>query len=253
MKMIWNNLKQNIILAFGGTIVAALVLCVIEIYMAKTTAVAYNIELWIDACNILDFFFPLLVTLPFCWRIYFERKDKYIEYVCVREEKKKYIFKKILSGMISSFSMVYVSYFVGLVVAVYVVNPEVVMENDILQRYLFGTMQAEQPLLFGIFWCVWKAFIGALICGFGYVVALVVDNLFVIALLPFIYCTLENFVTATLRLEKYSFCTSYILNRLSPDSMKISNCGIGVVSFLVVGSVIILGLFYRKKQVEVNG
>lgn len=251
MKMIWNNLRQNIIPEFLVTIAGALVLFIIEIYMAKTTAVTYNIELWIDACNILDFFFPLLVTLPFSWRMYFERKDRYIEYVSVRAEKKKYILQKIVSGMIVSFVMVYVIYFVGLLVAVLFVKPEAVIGDGTLQRYLFGMMQAEQPLLFGAIWCVWKAFIGALICAFGYGIALFVDNLFVIALLPFIYCTLENFVTATLRLEMYSFCTSYILNRLSPDSMKISNYGLGTVSFLVIGSVIVFVLFCRK-QVKSN-
>ncbi|MCD7826201.1 MAG: hypothetical protein LUH14_09615 [Clostridiaceae bacterium] len=242
-------IKYNFIYAGITSLICVAVLIILEVYFSGNTAVAYPIELWIDSCSVLDFFFPLIVTLPFTWKLFYERKDGYMRYVAVRTDKSKYVIQKIISGMALVFVMVVVIYYSGLIAAVVFVEPQIMIEDKILYRYVFGEMQAENPLFFGLLWCAWKGFVGSIIAGFGYSVSMVVDNIFVVVLMPFLYCILENFITGTLQIEQYSICTTYILNRLSPYSMKIFYYCIGVVSFVIFGSLIILLLEYKKKKV----
>jgi len=250
MKVLVKNSKREILLAFWVSIICIIVICLAENEVAKGTAVSFPIELWIDGCNILDFFFPLIVTLPFTWILYYEKKDGFINYAAMRMDKKKYIARKILSGVLVVFIMTFVIYYSGLLVSVIVLKPETIVDDARLYKYIGGTLQAEKPLLFGAVWCVWKAFIGAIISAFGYGIALVVDNLFVVALFPFLYCTIENFVTGTLNLEEYSIVTTYILNRLSPTGITIFNYVAGLISFVIIGTIIVMFLENKKKRME---
>lgn len=252
MRNFIGQIRQNIVPAILMLFIGVIALCVMATQFSTTTAVTYPIEFWLDACSILDFFFPLIVVLPFTWRMYFDRKNDFLDYASIRTSKKKYISQKIMAGMLTAFVMIYLTYFIGLVYTVKFVEPKTVASDAILYRYMFGAMQAENPILFGAIWCVWKGFVSALICGFGYVIALLVDNIFVISLTPFVYCMVENFVTGTLGLERYSLTTTYILNRLSPTSMRLHNYFVGVATFAVIGGIIIAILVYRKKRVETS-
>lgn len=246
---VYKNTREFVLAAVTAMIgITALVIA--ELLVAGNTALQYNIELWIEGCSVLDFFFPLFVTIPFTWRIYFERKDGFLNYVSVRINRRKYLRSKLRRDMIIVFLMVFVIYYTGLSIAVFCFKPTVIVEDDFLFRYIWGSIQAKQPLVFGFFWCMWKGLIGAIIYVFGYCIALLADNVFVIAFAPFLYCTIENFVTGTLGLEQYSICTSYILNRLSPKVMKTVHYCAGALSFVIMGSVIVLVWAYRKKQVE---
>ena len=169
MNLLVKNCKREIRLAFFLSFVCIMLLCILEYDVAKGTAISFPIELWIDGSNILDFFFPLIVTLPFTWMLYYEKKDGFIHYAAVRMDKKKYISRKILSGMLVVFIMTFVIYYSGLLMSVIVLKPETVIDDTHLYRYIWGTLQAEKPLLFGVAWCIWKAFIGSMICLFGYV------------------------------------------------------------------------------------
>lgn len=250
MKVIIHNIKDNLLCMGIASLIGIIALGVAEFAIAQNTAVTHNIEIWIDSCNILDFFFPLIVTLPFTWKLYFEKKDQFISYASLRVDKRKYIAYKILAGMITVFVMVFVIYYVGLIIGIRAVKPGAIAQEDILYRYIWGKEQAEEPFVFGFFWCLWKAFIGSVISAFGYAISLLADNLFVITLFPFLYCTIENFVTGTLGIEQYSICTTYILNRLAPKSMQIFHYGAGLISFCVIGGLLIIAWTYRKKQVE---
>lgn len=252
MKMLFCNIKREITIASLVASVCIIALCIAEFMISKDTVITHNIEFWIDGSNTLDFFFPIFVSLPFAWRLYFERKDGFLDYISIRTDKRKYIIQKIIAGMTTVFVMVFVIYYVGLVVAELFIEPQSIASDDILLRYVWGDMQAENPLMFGIFWCMWKGFIGALICAFGYGIALLSDNVFVISLLPFLFCTMENFVTGTLGIERFSIYTAFILNRLSPTAMKIYNYFTGVISFVVIGGLIILIWYFRKKWVTSN-
>lgn len=249
MELIKKNMRE-ILLSFMVSIAGIIVLCITEYVISQNTAVSFPIEIWIDGSNILDFFFPLIVTLPFSWMMYYEKKDGFINYASMRKERKKYLSGRIVSGMIDAFTVTFIIYYAGLLVAVLFLKPETLVNDNILYRYLWGHFQAENPLVFGLIWCAWKGIIGAIICAFSYLIALFAENIFVVALLPFIYCTIENFITGTLHLEKYSVTTTYILNRLSPSSMNLTNYFIGMITFIFVGTIIIISMKEMTKRKE---
>lgn len=134
MKVLAKKNKMEIILAIFMAVASIIVLCIAEYEVAEGTAVSFPIEMWIDGSSILDFFFPLIVTLPFTWMLYYEKKDGFINYATMRMNKKKYIVKKILSGMIVVFIMTFVIYYVGLLVSVMILKPKTVVEDAILYR-----------------------------------------------------------------------------------------------------------------------
>lgn len=250
MKLLIKNAKWEILLAILVSAVCIIVLSTNEYEVAKGTAISFPIELWIDGSNIVDFFFPLIVTLPFTWMLFYEKKDGFLDYAAMRMDRKTYIIRKILSGMLVVFIMTFVIYYSGLLISVITLRPEMVMDDSSIYQYIGGTLQAEKPLLFGVAWCMWKSFVGTIICAFGYMIALVMNNLFVVAFFPFLYCTIENFVTGTLNLEEYSIVTTYILNRLSPTGMTIFHYVAGLLSFMVIGTIIIIFQENKNKKDE---
>lgn len=231
--------KQEITLSCIAMVIGATILCIAEYMISKNTAICFPIEIWIDGCKILDFFFPLFVTVPFSWMLFYEKKDGFLNYASMRKKRKQYIAGRIVAGMIAALVVTFIIYYIGLLMVVFVLKPKTVVENRVLYRYLWGSFQAENSLVFGMMWCGWKGLIGAVLCAFGYLLALIEDNLFVVSLLPFVYCTIENFVTGTLRLERYSITTAYILNRLSPKNMTVINYFAGIIIFVLIASIIV--------------
>lgn len=244
--------KKEWMIALINTVLGVIVLGASEYLVSRDSAIQYNIELWIYGSRILDFFFPLLVTLPFTWILFYEKKNGFIRYASVRINRKKYIAKKIATGAGIVFIMVFVIYFTGLIIAEKLLHPELVDTGNMLYKYVWGNEQIHNPFVFGALWCLWKAFIGSVICVFGYCIAMLADNLFVVSLMPFLYCMAENFITGTLGIEQYSIYTSFILNRLSANAMKAIYYLVGVLSFLVIGNVIVRVWRYKKKRAEDN-
>lgn len=250
MNRFMSYMKKEMIMAMVLAVAGIIIMCAIELRIAGNTAVTHNIEIWIEAASFLDFFFPMFVSLPFVWKLYFERKDGFIKYVSMRTDCRKYMAVKMLAGMSSVFVMVFAIYYAGLIFAEIFVEPKAIAQDEILGRYLWGKMQMEAPLMFGALWCVWKGLVGSVICLFGYFVALLSENIFIISLLPFLYCMLENFVTGTIGYERYSIYTSFVLNRLSPDAMRVHNYYAGVIIFVAVTGAIMLVWAFKKKQVD---
>lgn len=250
MKTIIRNIKTELLIpAMITTLLCILILVIAEYMGVQTTLFEYNIEIFEDASQVLDVLFPLFVTLPFTWRFYYERKDGFIKYVSVRTDKRKYIIDKILSGAIVVFIMVFIIYYSGIIAAQFFNLPNDFEKSNGLYDYILGSFQAEKPLVFGLIWCSWKGFISIFFYIFGALLALLIDNVFVIMLVPFIYFNLENYITAILNLELYSIVTSFVLNRLDPQYMKLYHYSIGLLTFIAIASIIILILVYKKKQV----
>ncbi len=249
-------MKENIkeiwlspILTFLIGVIALLVSCKV---IASNTAICYPIEMWLQGCSIVDFFLPLLASIPFSFVLLMKRKNGFLTYVSLRTNKKIYIAKQILTGMLLGGVAVFLMYYISLVVSVTLFPIESFNEREHIKDYLWGTYQANSPLLFGLFWCIWKGFVGSLFTGFGYLLGLFVDNLFVVSLAPFLYCMAENMITAILEIPEYSIVTSYVLNRLSPSSMKMIFYVVGVVGYLCITAIILFVLRIRRRRLYEN-
>lgn len=82
-KMLGTAIRRNI-LPFLLTTLAGVVLMVIAIFnVANTYSLYYRIEIWITAVPFFSMIYPLLSSVPFCWRFFYERKDGYLKYTVI--------------------------------------------------------------------------------------------------------------------------------------------------------------------------
>lgn len=221
--------------------VAAFIALLISCYIVSSNSmVNYKIEMWNWGCEYVDFFLPLIATLPFAINLYLQKKNCFIRYASMRMRKNSYVKYQISAGLILSLSLTWLIYFVSLAAVVFFIPIMSQGYGSDLRDYVFGVYQINSPLLFGAFWCIWKGINAACFTLFGYLLALYVDNLFIINVVPFLYCMAENLITALLQIPDYSIMTAYVLNRLTPSCMHVWNYLFGTVSFLVITSCIIL-------------
>ena len=103
------------------TLVISTIGCVIlPLIHSKGYQYYASIEIWEQCYGIILFFFPLIVTLPICWLMYYERKDKFISYNFTRVRKHKYLFAKLLTHCSYGFLITFcVSFFIAVISVVF--------------------------------------------------------------------------------------------------------------------------------------
>ena len=241
-KMLLEICPTAILMTFLGSIILS-----IACYIVSTnTSIYYPIEIWIEACSWLDFFLPLIAVAPFAYTLYMKRKNSYLTYIAVRMDKNKYIHTNIMAGMVTVAMSVFIIYFSSLVISINVFYHGADLKNKYLLNYIFGTMQAKHPIVFGLVWCLWKGVVASLFTWFGYRLSLYINQIFLISILPFLYCMAENMCLSLLGIPTLSLTTTFVLNRLSPKAMHIWNYGFGIISYIIVAIVILCIL--RKKR-----
>lgn len=210
----------------------------------------YKISPYVYASDPIDFFFALIVTIPFSFYTFFLKKDGFLEYVQLRMPKKRYLFLHIVSMMVLCFTMVFIVNLIGIIFSC--MSADVITDGNktTLAGYILGEMQMTSPIIFGILWSLQKAFVGMLICLFAQVTAIYIENLFLALITPFIYVVLENYATSVLHLSQFSLTTTFVLNRLKPRAMTVSNILIGVLSFIAV--IIIVSAILRRRETHAN-
>lgn len=241
-------LKQYLSIAAIVYAVAFLALLISCVTISYRSVVNYKIEIWSWACEYVDFFLPLIATLPFAIVLYLQKRHHFIRYASMRMRKNSYVRYHISAGLLLSFFCTWFIYFISLAITVLFIPVVSQGYDNNLASYVFGNYQIQHPLLFGVVWCAWKGINAACFTLFGYMLALYMDNIFIINVVPFLYCMAENVVTALLQIPDYSIITAYVLNRLTPSCMHAWNYLVGTVSFLVITSCIVL--FLRGKSVR---
>lgn len=222
----------------------------ISCYVISTnTLISNKIEIWIDACQYIDFFLPLVLCVVFVPLVFMQNKKGFIKYASIRTSKKRYILSQMVSIMVLVFIGTVMAYYVPLILSLSVLQPQSIGNRNDLLTYIWGEYQVYHPYLFGFVWCIWKGIIATLFTTFGCLLALYIDNLFIAMLLPFLYCMAENLVTALLQIPQYSIMTAYVLNRLSPSCMSVWNYIIGAVTFTAFATVVIF-ILKRRSQDE---
>ncbi len=211
----------------------------------------YQISPYAYASDPIDFFFGLLVSIPFAFGLFYLKKNNFLNPVALRVSPQKYIRVYVISTLSLCFCVVFFTNIAGVAFSILIASKELLgRTQNTLSGYILGDMQMRHPLAFGVLWSLQKAGIGVLICLFAQIIAFYIKNLFLVLLLPGIYVILENFFTAALGLSRYSLSTAFILNRLKPEAMKMGNIGIAVAAFIlvIIFTKIILGARYERKN-----
>ncbi len=205
----FSKLKIPVILTVALLTIAAIIL---SCTLYQNYSLDYDLEAWEVGSELLNFLFPLFVTVPICWLIYYERKNNFLLYTMPRVGKAKYLTAKWIAAAVSAFAILFIPYFLSAVFALYVKQPIVPMIRGTEASpfsHIYLDMFVNVPLLYAFLLSLWKSMIGVIIMSLGFVLSLYIKNIFVILTGPFIYDILENFSLSILAMPEYRLITSY--------------------------------------------
>lgn len=192
------------------------------------------------------FVFPLLVVLPLCWNIFYERKNNFMLYVLPRVSEKKYLLAKWLVYGASAFSILFLPYMASALAALYA-NPPFDGAEAVPFEHVFMDSFTKTPLLYAFLLSCWRGFIGILTMSLGFVIALYAKNIFVVLTGAFVYAVLENFILAVLQLEQYRLVTAFEPSIISADAVGLSSFLVGPFLLLMVTALTFIYFKWIKK------
>lgn len=245
MRLYLSSMRKRAIPAFAVGIIYTVVLMTLIVIYNSNSMIYYQISPYAYASEPIDFFFGLIVSIPFSIYTFFMKKDYFLEYVHVRISKKRYVLIHIFSTMSVCFLMIFIVNIIGVIFSCNIADIIEMGNKPTLADYILGELQMYNPIAFGILWSLQKALVGTIICLFAQITALYIENLFLALIAPFSYIIVENFITSILSLSRFSITTTFVLNRLKPISMTITNLAIGSVCFILV--IAIIGTVLRSR------
>lgn len=228
MVCMMQSILKRLSMPFG---LACIIGIIMEVALIIYTVFDHVLELpimaWVYSSDFFALVYPIFCSVPFCWIIYYEKKDGYFNYVHTRIEIEKYLQTHYLCGSLMAFICVFVISFLGALISTCFVKPiypSLDWENDIneILRSFMGKMIINQPLLYGLLLSLWRGFIGMLIYTFSFLISLISRHLLVILTGGFIYAILENFVTAMMGCSNISLCYAFDPSSLNWDCFSLS-------------------------------
>lgn len=241
--MLWLELKKirkPVLAAMLGTTVLT---CILTCTLYRNYRISFRLAPWEIGTEYLGLLFPLLVTAPVCWQLYYERRDRFIVYTLPRVSKLGYLAVKWFACALSAFLILFIPYFLSALCALYTADPVLKppYENYV---HVFHSLYAQAPLIYALLLSLWKALLGVLVMTFGFVLALYGKNIFVILTAPFIYSVLENFGWAILGMPTYRLVTAFEPTSLSIDVITGASFVVGPV--LLCAVIGVAALYYTK-------
>lgn len=253
MKIEWQKIKWPVIAVLGGlSAVTSMLSCTLY----KDYALYYDLEAWEIGTEIFAMLYPLIVVVPLCWSLFYERRDYFLKYVIPRVEIKRYILSKWIVQAISSFCLIFIPWIISAIFALYVKPP--IDAIELAEGYtgfehVFQNLFVSAPLAYVLLLSAWKGIIGVFIMTLGFVFSMYIKNIFVILTGPFIYAILENFILAVLRLEKYRLVTAFEPACLSCDVITWHSFFVGpaLLTIVIIGCWAWMAWIKKASVVEV--
>lgn len=155
----------------------------------------YQISPYAYASDPIDFFFGLLVSIPFAFGLFYLKKDNFLNPVALRISPQKYIRVYVISTLSLCFCVVFFTNIAGVAFSILIASKELLgRTQNTLSGYILGDMQMHHPLAFGVLWSLQKAGIGVLICLFAQIIAFYIKNLFFGAVASRYLCDFRKFL-----------------------------------------------------------
>lgn len=247
--MLWLELKKirkPVMAAMLGTTALT---CILTCTLYRNYRISFRLDPWEIGTEYLGLLFPLLVTVPVCWQLYYERRDRFIVYTLPRVSKLDYLAVKWLACALSAFLILFVPYFLSALCVLYTASPALKPANENYD-HVFHSLYAQAPLLYALLLSLWKSLLGVLVMTFGFALALYGKNIFVILTAPFIYTVLENFGWAILGMPTYRLITAFEPTSLSSDAVTGASFIVGpVLLCAVIGFVVLYYVKLKRRTV----
>lgn len=218
--------------------------CILSCTLYRDYSMYYDIDAWEIGTEYLGLLFPLFVTVPICWELYYERRDHFLVYTLPRMDKRHYLGAKWCACALAAFMILFVPYFLSAVFALYVKQPAEIPFPDEYHGHVFNYLYTEMPLLYALLLSLWKSLLGVLTMTLGFVLAFYGKNIFVILTGPFIYAILENFIWSILGLARYRLVTAFEPSSLTYSAIHVSSFVMGPLLMCIV--IVLIVLYYAK-------
>ncbi|KPU44758.1 ABC-2 family transporter protein [Oxobacter pfennigii] len=242
------NIKLEIKKIASPVLIAMGVLTVLNSVLSCTLyrdyTVYFDIDAWEIGTEFLGLVFPLFVTVPVCWELYYERRNHFLVYTLPRMDKRHYLGSKWCACALAAFLLMFIPYFISAVFALYVKSPAVILFPEDYYGHIFNDLYTQTPLLYALLLSLWKGLLGVITMTFGFVLALYGKNIFVILTAPFIYVILENFIWSVMGLPMYRFVTAFEPSSLSIEAIHAGSFIAGPL--LMCGVIVLIALYYSK-------
>lgn len=249
VKTEWRKIQIPVVMT---TIVLSIITSILSCTLYQSYSLYHQLEAWEIGTEMTNFVFPLIVVLPLCWSLYYERKNNFLTYVAPRINIGRYLRFKWGIYAVSAFFLLFIPYVVSAIFALYVnapMKPIEVVEGMTGFRHIFDQVFINMPFVYALCLSAWKGMVGVLVMTLGFLLALYIKNVFVILTGPFVYVTLENFILAVLGLEKYRLVVSFEPTSISNNAFRISSFFTGPA---ILGVVIFLFWVYFSKIKKVS-
>lgn len=153
----------------------------------------------------------------------------------------KYLAAKWLVQAGCAFLLLFIPYVLAAVFSLYVKEPiEPLYYSGLGSPYehVFLQMFTEKPMGYALLLSFRKGLIGVLVMTLGFVLALYVNNIFVVLTGPFIYTELENFILSVLGVPQYRLVVSFEPTAVVSNAYSPVSAVFGPVLLLLVCGVI---------------
>ena len=225
--------------------------CILTSTMYSGYSIYFKIDAWEIGTEYIGFLFPLFVTVPVCWELYYERRNRFLVYTLPRISKQAYLGTKWLACSISAFMILFIPYMASALCALYINTPDL---NAPMENYyhIWHTLYTQLPLLYALLLALWKGILGVLTMTFGFALALYGKNIFVVLTAPFIYVILENFILSILNFPMYRFVTAFEPTSIVDQYINLGSFLVGPTLMCLVIGLVILYFKIIKKSANCN-
>ena len=249
-KMLGTAIRRNI-LPFLLTTLAGVVLMVIAIFnVANTYSLYYRIEIWITAVPFFSMIYPLLSSVPFCWRFFYERKDGYLKYTVKRYPLKRYVIENFVASGLLVFLCIFIISFSSAIISLFLVSPQTDISKNVpaFEKELLGFILLNNPILYSFILSLWRGVLGAIYFTFGFVLSLFYNNIFIVMTAPFVYSILENFTMSILGCPQNSIITSFMPTRLAYGYTALYNLLVGPAVLIGITGLLFLYEYIKRRK-----
>ena len=186
---------------------------------------------------VLNFIFPILISLPYTISIYTDIKRNYINNVVTRIEKKYYFLTKMMVQFISSFLVVAIPLVLSFVITAMILPVEHPLKAagsySVRNSSIFGELFYSSPFIYCIIVVLLDSIMYGVLGCIGYIAAYVLDNSLMVVISPFIIYFFEYVFSVFI--GKISMRVCYIIPNFQVGDIAnaIINPGIIVVLTMI--------------------
>lgn len=160
LRLMWlerKKIRKPVMAALLGTTVLS---CILTCTLYRNYSICFVLDLWEIGTEYLSLLFPLVVTVPVCWQLYYERRDRFLAYTLARTSKVRYLIAKWLACAWSAFLILLIPYFLSALCALYATTPNLQPPNE-KYFHVFDSIFRNAPLVYALLLSLWKSFRGS--------------------------------------------------------------------------------------------